>query len=87
MAGKLKDGTMEIMINIARFLMAGWIVYALLLIFLPSVVHQVPDKTSGIVQFIIAYSIGFLLDRLLGLLRRRRAASLAVAEPADPGAI
>ena len=53
--------------------MVGWVVYALLLIFAPGFIHQAPNQTSGIVQFVVAFVIGHLLDRALGALRRRRA--------------
>jgi hypothetical protein len=64
---------MIILLNIGRLLMVAWVVYGLLLIFAPSIIHKPPDQRSGIVQVVIAYSLGYLLDRALGLVRRRRA--------------
>ena len=64
---------MEFVINVGRLLMVGWVVYAMLLIFAPHFIHQVPNQTSGIVQFVVAFVVGHLLDRALGVLRRRRA--------------
>ena len=64
---------MIILLNIGRLLMVVWVAYGLLLIFAPNVIHQAPDQTNGIIQVVIAYSLGYLLDRALGLARRRRA--------------
>ena len=64
---------MIILLNIGRLLMVAWVVYGLLLIFAPSIIHKPTDQTSGIIQVVIAYSLGYLLDRTLGLVRRRRA--------------
>ena len=64
---------MVILLNIGRLLMVAWVIYALLLIFAPSLIHKPPDQTSGIIQVVIAYSLGYLLDRALGMVRRRRA--------------
>ena len=64
---------MIILLNIGRLLMVVWVVYGLLLIFAPNVIHKAPDQTNGIIQVVIAYSLGYLLDRALGLARRRRA--------------
>jgi len=64
---------MIILLNIGRLLMVVWVGYGLLLIFAPSVIHKAPDQTNGIIQVVIANSVGYLLDRALGLARRRRA--------------
>jgi hypothetical protein len=69
--------SMVILINVGRFLMMAWVIYALLLILAPSVIHQAPNQTSGIIQGVIAFIIGNLLDRILGRLRRRRAEAAA----------
>jgi hypothetical protein len=61
------------MLNVGRFLMLGWVAYSLLLIFSPGLLHQAPNQLSGIVQAIAAFAIGHLLDRLLGVVRRRKA--------------
>ncbi len=65
--------SMVVLINVGRFLMMAWVIYALLLILAPSVIHQTSNQTSGIIQGVIAFIIGNLLDRALGRLRRRRA--------------
>jgi hypothetical protein len=64
---------MIILLNIGRLLMVAWVVYGLVLIFAPSIIHKSPDQTNGIIQVVIAYSLGYLLDRALGRVRRRRA--------------
>jgi hypothetical protein len=72
---------MIVLLNIGRLLMVAWVVYGLLLIFAPSLIHKPPDQMSGIIQVVIAYSLGYLLDRVLGLVRRRRAGGEFNAEP------
>jgi hypothetical protein len=47
----------------------------LLLLFAPSVVHSPPHPTSGAIQAIAAFAIGYLLDRILSVVLRRRAAA------------
>jgi hypothetical protein len=66
---------MIIVLNFARLLMVLWIAYGLLLIFAPSFVHSQPNATSGAIQAIVAFAIGYLLDRALSLVLRRKAAS------------
>jgi hypothetical protein len=65
-----------LILNIARYLMVLWIVYGLLLIFAPSVVHSAPNPTSGAIQALAAFAIGYLLDRILSVVLRRRAADV-----------
>jgi hypothetical protein len=72
---------MIILLNIGRLMMVAWVIYGLLLIFAPSVVHKHPDQWSGIIQVVIAYALGYLMDRALGLVRRRRAEAAAVEAP------
>jgi hypothetical protein len=67
--------TMIILLNIARLLMVLWIVYGLLLMFAPGVIHSQPNPTSGAIQAIVAFAIGYLLDRALSLVLRRKAQS------------
>jgi hypothetical protein len=67
---------MIVLLNIARYLMVLWIAYGLLLMIAPSVVHSPPNPTSGAIQAIAAFAIGYLLDRILSVLLRRRAASI-----------
>ena len=73
---------MIILINIGRAAMIAWVIYSLLLIFAPSIIHRQPDQMGGIIQFLIAYAAGFLLDRVLAVLRRRKAALVAESPPA-----
>ena len=65
---------MILLLNLARGLMVLWIAYALILIFAPSVVHSAPNPTSGAIQALAAFAIGYVLDRILSLVLRRRAA-------------
>ncbi len=65
--------TMVTLINIGRIAMIIWVIYSLLLIFAPSVIHRQPDQVSGIIQFLIAYAAGYLMDRALSAVRRRKA--------------
>jgi hypothetical protein len=74
---------MEFLINAGRLLMVGWVVYALLLIFAPGFIHQPPNQLHGIVQFVVAFVSGHLLDRALGFVRRRRAMRAADAPSGD----
>jgi hypothetical protein len=75
---------MAILLNIGRIAMLVWVIYGLLLIFAPSVLHRAPDQTSGIVQVVVAYALGYLLDRSLGRVRRRKA-ELAAADLSSNG--
>jgi hypothetical protein len=68
-----------------RLLMMAWVVYGLLIIFAPSILHRQPDQTSGIVQVIVAYALGYLMDRALSVVRRRKAA-LVAGDPPSNGA-
>jgi hypothetical protein len=65
---------MIMLLNVGRILMMAWVVYGLLIIFAPGILHRQPDQTSGIVQVIVAYALGYLMDRALSVVRRRRAA-------------
>jgi hypothetical protein len=77
---------MIILLKIGRLVMVVWVIYGLLLIFAPNIVHKPPDQASGIIQVVIAYSLGYLMDRALGLVRRRRANAAANGQPAGGGA-
>jgi hypothetical protein len=66
---------MILLLNIARGLMVLWVAYGLLLMFAPSVVHSPPNPTSGAIQAIAAFAIGYLLDRILSVVLRRQAAA------------
>lgn len=72
---------MAILLNIGRIAMLAWVICGLLLIFAPSVIHKAPDQTSGIVQVVMAYMLGYLLDRALGRVRRRKAELAAADSP------
>jgi uncharacterized membrane protein (DUF485 family) len=65
---------MILLLNLARLMMVLWIVYGLLLVFAPSVVHSPPKPASGAIQALIAFAIGYLLDRALSVVLRRKAA-------------
>lgn len=65
---------MIIILNIGRMAMVAWVIYSLLLIFAPNVIHRQPDLIGGVIQFLVAYAAGFLMDRALSVVRRRRAA-------------
>jgi hypothetical protein len=66
---------MILLLNLARLMMVLWIVYGLLLVFAPSVVHSPPKPASGAIQALIAFAIGYLLDRALSVVLRRKAAN------------
>lgn len=74
---------MIVLINLGRAVMAIWVVYSLVLILAPSWVHHAPDQKGGIIQFLVAYALGFLLDRSLAVFRRRKAERVA-ATPSPP---
>jgi hypothetical protein len=77
---------MIVLINIGRAAMALWVVYSLLQIFAPVWIHQLPNLKSGLIQFLLAYTLGFLMDRGLSVYRRRKAAlSVADAPTEDAG--
>jgi hypothetical protein len=60
-------------LNLGRFLMVGWIVYGLVLIFAPALLHRSPDQVGGAIQVGVAFGLGWLLDRVLSGVHRRRA--------------
>jgi hypothetical protein len=74
-----------ILLNLGRLLMVAWIVYALFLLFAPHFLHTQPDDISAAVQAIVAFAMGHLMDRALGILRRRKAAQLAGRSPQHTG--
>ncbi len=63
---------MTALLNLGRLAMGAWVAYGLLLIFTPGFIHRAPDPKSGAIQAVVAYLIGYLLDRALGAVRRRR---------------
>jgi hypothetical protein len=74
---------MIILLNLGRALMIAWIVYALLLIFAPGVLHRPPDLMGGSVQALTALGLGYLMDRALSLVLRRRRAALSDQAKSD----
>ena len=72
---------MIVLINIGRIAMIAWALYCLVLIFAPALVHQPPSQASGIMQFVLAYGVGYLLDRFLGAIQRRKADLAAINSP------
>ena len=73
---------MIILLNLGRGLMVAWIAYALLLIFAPGLLHRPPDRIGGAIQALIAFGLGYLMDRALSFVLRRRARS-AQSDPSD----
>jgi len=73
---------MIILLNLGRALMVAWIAYALLLIFAPGLLHRPPDQIGGAIQALIAFGLGYLMDRALSFVLRRRARS-AQRDPSD----
>jgi uncharacterized membrane-anchored protein len=63
------------LLNLGRALMVVWIAYALVLVFAPALVHRPADPIGGAIQALIAFGLGYLLDRVLGVVLRRRALS------------
>jgi len=64
---------MILVLNVGRVFMLAWIGYALVLLFAPSLLHKPPAPISGSVQALVAFALGYLLDRALSVARRRRA--------------
>jgi len=73
---------MIVLLNLGRALMVVWIGYALLLIFAPGLVHRPPDPIGGAIQALIAFGLGYLMDRALSIALRRRALS-AQGDPSE----
>jgi hypothetical protein len=69
-------------LNLGRVLMGAWIAYALFLLFAPHVLHRPPQDVSASLQAIGAFALGYLLDRAVGVLRRRKAQRTAPASGA-----
>lgn len=70
------------LLNLGRALMVVWIAYALLLVFAPGLVHRTADPIGGAIQALVAFGLGYLMDRALSIVLRRRARS-AQEEPSD----
>jgi hypothetical protein len=61
------------LLNLGRLLMVAWIVYGLVLIFAPALLHRSSDQVGGAIQVGVAFGLGWLLDRALSAVQRRRA--------------
>ena len=70
------------LLNLGRALMVVWIAYALLLLFAPGFVHRTADPIGGTIQALVAFGLGYLMDRALSIVLRRRARS-AQEEPPE----
>jgi hypothetical protein len=68
------------LLHIGRVLMVVWIIYALFQLFAPHVLHQPPNDIVASVNALVAFALGHLMDRALGVLRRRKAAAVAAAD-------
>jgi hypothetical protein len=66
---------MIVLLNLGRALMVIWIAYALLLLFAPGIVRRPADPMGGAIQALLAFGLGYLLDRALSIVLRRRALS------------
>jgi len=71
---------MIIALQIGGVLMVVWIIYTLFLLFAPHVLHQPPNDVVASVNALAAFALGHLMDRALGILRRRKAAGVAAAD-------
>jgi uncharacterized membrane-anchored protein len=71
-------------LNAARILMMLWIAYALVLLFEPALLHHSPDPIGASIQALAAFGLGYLMDRMLALLLRRKAERVQ-AMPAGAG--
>jgi len=70
------------LLNVGRALMVAWIAYALLLLFAPALLHRPPDPIGGALQALTAFGLGYLLDRVLSFVLRRKALS-AQSDPSE----
>ena len=79
---------MIFLLNLGRALMLVWIGYALVLLFSPGLIHRSADPVGAAIQALIAFAMGYLLDRALSIVLRRKA--MAVQDDSserDPGSI
>jgi hypothetical protein len=72
---------MIMLLNLGRLLMVAWIIYALVLLFAPQYLHRPPDNVGAAIQGIAAFVLGHLMDRAIGILRRRKATRMAGLAP------
>jgi hypothetical protein len=73
--------SMIAVLNLGRLLMVGWIAYGLALIFAPGLLHRSPDQVGGAIQVGLAFGLGWLLDRALSAVHRRRARGEEASNP------
>jgi hypothetical protein len=79
---------MIVLLNVGRALMVAWIGYALVLLFSPGLVHRTADPVGAAVQALIAFGLGYSMDRALSVVLRRKALSAQSDSSAhDPGGI
>ncbi|HEX4151307.1 MAG TPA: hypothetical protein VHY75_03765 [Steroidobacteraceae bacterium] len=78
---------MIMLLNLCRLFMVVWIIYALILLFAPHVVHRTPDPTAAAIQALVAFALGYLMDRVIGVLRRRKAMRMAATPTSTTGAV
>jgi hypothetical protein len=76
---------MIMLLNLGRLAMVAWIVYALILLFAPHYLHRPPDNVGAAIQAVAAFVLGNLMDRAIGMLRRRKAARAAAPDTASIG--
>jgi hypothetical protein len=68
---------MIIALHVGRVLMVFWVLYSLFLLFAPHILHQPPNDVVASVNALVAFALGHLMDRALGVLRRRKAERLS----------
>jgi hypothetical protein len=73
------------LLNLGRLLMVAWIIFGLVLIFAPELLHRPPDQMGGAIQVSIAFALGYLMDRGISAIHRRRAASASNMVPTASG--
>jgi uncharacterized membrane-anchored protein len=76
-----------LLLNLGRTLMVMWIAYALLLVFAPALVHRAADPNGGAIQALIAFGLGYLLDRALSIVLRRKAPAQSDPSERERGSI
>lgn len=72
---------MIIALHVGRVLMVLWIFYALFQLFAPHILHQPPNDVFASMSALAAFVLGNLMDRALGVFRRRKAAAASIAAP------
>jgi hypothetical protein len=73
----IKGLIMIIALHVGRVLMVFWVLYSLFLLFAPHILHQPPNDVFASVNALVAFALGHLMDRALGVLRRRKAERLS----------